>query len=147
MNKGTHFLGFSQILSEEIVPPALPKVLPLEKNQIKFVFLLTYAYLWPKIGVRMKKSWIVSLALVLGSLAAVAGDDVFTVATLNVDGLPSYIGGIHINPDGPGGETWRVGGYLARKGYDIIGVQEDFNYDEELRTPLEETHYCGDWQG
>ena len=95
----------------------------------------------------MMKSWIVSLVLVLGSLAAVAGDDVFTVATLNVDGLPSYIGGIHINPDGPGGETWRVGGYLARKGYDIIGVQEDFNYDEELRTPLEETHYCGDWQG
>ena len=81
-------------------------------------------------------------------LAAVAAaNDTFSVATLNVDGLPTYIGSIHINPDGPGGDTWLVGDYLAQKCYDIIGVQEDFNYDEELRTPLEASHNCGEWQG
>ena len=76
-----------------------------------------------------------------------AGDDVFTVASLNVDGLPTYIGNIHINPDGPGGETVRVGQFLARKGYDLIGVQEDFNYDEELRSVLEPEYCSGQWQG
>ena len=94
----------------------------------------------------MRKSWILSL-LMLCPASAAANDNVFTVATLNVDGLPTYIARIHINPDGPGGDTWLVGGYLARKGYDIIGVQENFNYDEELRTPLAETHDCGEWQG
>ena len=94
----------------------------------------------------MKKFWVISL-LMLSAASVVADDDVFTVATLNVDGLPTHILGININPDGPGGETWRTGGYLAQKGYDIIGVQEDFNYDEELRTPLEMTHNFGEWQG
>ena len=82
-------------------------------------------------------------------LAAISqtADKEFSVATLNVDGLPTYIADIHINPDGPGGETQRVGEFLARKGYDIIGVQEDFNYDEELRQSLELHYNYGDWQG
>lgn len=94
----------------------------------------------------MKKSWIISI-LMLWSASGIADDTVFTVATLNVDGLPADIGPIQINPDGPGDEMWRVGTYLAQKGYDIIGVQEDFNYDEDLRNPLEATHNHGEWQG
>lgn len=98
--------------------------------------------------VKTIKSYIVSLALVLSQPATIAAaNDTFSVATLNVDGLPTYIGSIHVNPDGPGGDTWLVGDYLAQKCYDIIGVQEDFNYDEELRTPLEPSHNCGEWQG
>ena len=103
----------------------------------------------------MKRTWIclIVLSLCLSDAVAgddvftVAGDDVFTVASLNVDGLPAYIGDININPDGPGGETVRVGQFLARKGYDFIGVQEDFNYDDELRSALEPEYSCGLWQG
>ena len=75
----------------------------------------------------MMKSWIVSLVLVLGSLATVAGDDVFTVATLNVDGLPSYIGGIHINPD--------VGSRLKLESHRL---ETDYTYDDG--TPMGD-HY------
>ena len=95
----------------------------------------------------MKRTWICLFVLSLCLSDAMAGDDVFTVASLNVDGLPTYIGNIHINPDGPGGETVRVGQFLARKGYDLIGVQEDFNYDEELRSVLEPEYCSGQWQG
>lgn len=103
----------------------------------------------------MKRTWIclIVLSLCLSDAVAgddvftVAGDDVFTVASLNVDGLPAYIGDININPDGPGGETVRVGQFLARKGYDFIAVQEDFNYDDELRSALEPEYSCGLWQG
>ena len=56
----------------------------------------------------MKKFWMISL-LMLSAASVVADDDVFTVATLNVNGLPTHILGININPDGPGGETWRTG--------------------------------------
>lgn len=81
------------------------------------------------------------------NLAVFADDEVFSVVTLNVDGLPTYFGGIKINPDGPGEETRRTSEYLAKKGYDIIGVQEDFNYDDELRSVLEKDYVYGDWQG
>ena len=91
----------------------------------------------------MKRILICLFVLSLCLPDAIAGEDVFTVASLNVDGLPTYIGNIHINPDGPGGETVRVSQFLARKGYDFIGVQEDFNYDEELRSALEPEYSSG----
>ena len=82
-----------------------------------------------------------------GASAATDGGE-FTVATLNVDGLPTSIWIIPSNPDGPGEEgTKIVSQYLAKKGYDIIGVQEDFNYDSELRSALEEDYDYGLWQG
>ena len=95
----------------------------------------------------MKRILICLFVLSLCLPDAIAGEDVFTVASLNVDGLPTYIGNIHINPYGPGGETVRVSQFLARKGYDFIGVQEDFNYDEELRSALEPEYSSGQWQG
>lgn len=72
----------------------------------------------------------------------------FTVATLNVDGLPEKIAGIKLNSDGPGASgTKRASSYLAAKGYDIIGVQEDFYYHDELRSSLDNAYNRGEWQG
>lgn len=52
----------------------------------------------------------------------------FTCATLNVDGLPSFI-----NSDGPGSEgTKTIGNLMNSIGYDFIAVSEDFTYHDEL---------------
>ena len=94
--------------------------------------------------------WLVVVGI-FGWLPQVAlsqtADSEFSLVTLNVDGLPTYIANIHVNPDGPGGETQRVSEFLARKGFDIIGVQEDFNYDDELRSELLADYDYGDWHG
>lgn len=61
----------------------------------------------------------------------------FRVAALNVDGLPQKIGSIELNADGPGSEgTQKISRYLAAKGYDLIGVSEDFNYHGSLISAL-----------
>ena len=96
--------------------------------------------------------WILLVALlpelVCRTVLAATGDKTLSVATLNVDGLPTKILIIPSNPDGPGENgTKVVSQYLAQKGYDIIGVQEDFNYDSELRSSLEADYDCGLWQG
>lgn len=52
----------------------------------------------------------------------------FTCATLNVDGLPSWI-----NSDGPGLDgTKTIGNLMNSIGYDFIAVSEDFTYHDEL---------------
>lgn len=54
----------------------------------------------------------------------------FTATALNVDGLPSLI-----NNDGPGSNgTKLISTYLKNKGYDIIGISEDFEYHDELKS-------------
>lgn len=54
----------------------------------------------------------------------------FTAAALNVDGLPSLI-----NSDGPGSKgTKLISTYLKNKDYDIIGISEDFEYHDELKS-------------
>ena len=61
----------------------------------------------------------------------------FRVAALNVDGLPQNVGNIKLNADGPGSEgTQKISRYLAAKGYDLIGVSEDFNYHGSLISAL-----------
>ena len=64
--------------------------------------------------------------------------DEFTAVALNVDGLPQKIlGVITINEDGPGSDgTKLISQYLASKGYDFIGVSEDFNYHGSLMSEL-----------
>lgn len=98
-----------------------------------------------------QRIWIITVllsVLTCSSAEAASGDRQFSVATLNVDGLPTKILIISSNPDGPGsGGTEVVSQYLAQKGYDIIGVQEDFNYDSELRSSLEADYDYGEWQG
>jgi len=61
----------------------------------------------------------------------------FSVCALNVDGLPQTVAGIDLNPDGPGSDgTKLISQYLASKGYDFIGVSEDFNYHGSLMSSL-----------
>ena len=69
----------------------------------------------------------------------------FTATALNVDGLPQKIlGFIEVNADGPGSNgTKLISKYLATKGYDIIGVSEDFNYHGSLMSALEDTYASG----
>ena len=56
----------------------------------------------------------------------------FTATALNVDGLPSLI-----NNDGPGSNgTKLISTYLKNKDYDIIGISEDFEYHDELKSDM-----------
>lgn len=65
----------------------------------------------------------------------------FSVCSLNVDGMPESITAIIVpvtlNTDGPGSEGSKlISRYFAQNGFDLIGVQEDFNYDTELKESL-----------
>ena len=72
----------------------------------------------------------------------------FSIATLNVDGLPQKILVAKVNPDGPGGGgSVRIGRYLQKRGYDMVFMQEDFNYHEELTVPLEDDYQMDSWTG
>jgi|GEM_PF-3667174 len=73
----------------------------------------------------------------------------FTIAAMNVDGLPTTkIGSLSLNADGPGEDgTTAIANKLATKGYDIIGVSEDFNYHTQLYTPLKDTYSWGTFSG
>ena len=74
--------------------------------------------------------------------------ETFSIATLNVDGLPQKILVAKVNPDGPGGGgSVRIGRYLLKRGYDMVFMQEDFNYHEELTVPLEDDYQTDDWSG
>ena len=73
--------------------------------------------------------WTISLILSIFVCPTAAGQDAdgqFTIATLNVDGLPQKILVVKVNADGPGnGGTARIGKYLLKKGYDLLMLQED----------------------
>ena len=74
--------------------------------------------------------------------------ETFSIATLNVDGLPQKILVAKVNPDGPGGGgSVRIGRYLQKRGYDLMMMQEDFNYHEELTVPLEDDYQADAWSG
>ena len=93
----------------------------------------------------MKKKYIMTAAAILmgGVLPMLAQEQAeeFTVATLNVDGLPSKLLGITINSDGPGEKyTSEIANYLLQKNYDFVGLQENFNYHDYLFPTLEENY-------
>ena len=68
----------------------------------------------------------------------------FTAAALNVDGLPQKILTIELNADGPGSDgTKLISKYLKQKGYDFIGVSEDFNYHGSLMESLGDEYDSG----
>ena len=95
---------------------------------------------------RLKKilSALLVLCLTLSLLPSVAYalDDqgksgTFTAASMNVDGLPQKIVGITINGDGPGSDgTKAISAKLNEMQWDIIGVSEDFNYNTELMSAM-----------
>ena len=72
----------------------------------------------------------------------------FSMATLNVDGLPQKILVVNSNPDGPGGPgTVRIANYFIKRGYDMMFLQEDFSYHGELEAVLEGTYGLDTWSG
>ncbi len=74
--------------------------------------------------------------------------ETFSIATLNVDGLPQKVLVAKVNADGPGGGgSVRIGRYLQKRGYDMVFMQEDFNYHEELTVPLEDDYLTDSWTG
>ncbi len=69
----------------------------------------------------------------------------FSVCTLNVDGLPAFD---FVNNDGPDTEfTTVISRYLADKAFDFIGVQENFNFDPELGRCLIANYDHDNWAG
>ena len=77
----------------------------------------------------------------LACLPSLAVGETFSVATLNVDGLPLQVMSVDVNPDGPGSEgTKLISQYLAAKNYDMVFFQEDFNYHDELTTSLADNY-------
>ena len=76
----------------------------------------------------------------------------FKAAALNVDGLPpqfdAVVTQIDMNPDGPQeAGTERMSELISEKGWNIIGVSEDFNYNEELMSQLTNYYSSGTWRG
>ena len=96
------------------------------------------------------KLWMTAAIFTIsGTLASYAQDaGTFSIATLNVDGLPKKILIATVNPDGPGGSgSVRVGNYFKKRGYDMVFMQEDFNYHEELTVPMEDDYQLDSWSG
>ena len=96
------------------------------------------------------KLWMTAAILIIsGTLEGHAQETgTFNIATLNVDGLPQKILVAKVNPNGPGGGgSVRIGSYLQKRGYDMVFMQEDFNYHEELTVPLEDDYQMDSWSG
>lgn len=80
-------------------------------------------------------------------------EEIFSVVTLNVDGLPKTINimGLYkatVNEDGPGAKyTPHISQYLANMNYDFISVQENFNYDSQLYSSLSANYDRDAWSG
>lgn len=108
-----------------------------------------YCQLDPAMRYFLISTIIVGLVL-CGRLTAWGQDsgERFTVATLNVDGLPQKILMVKVNADGPGNAgTARIGKYLMKKGYDLVMLQEDFNYHDVLSVILEDDYKMDEWSG
>lgn len=77
----------------------------------------------------------------------------FTAASLNVDGLPTInidLFNVHVNPDGRGEQGAKdISKYLmmSNKRYDLLAVQEDFNFNSELVSEFGNTYGQGTWRG
>ena len=97
----------------------------------------------------MKKLLMLTAVWLTGLMTGHAQEaETFSIATLNVDGLPQKILVVKVNPDGPGGGgSVRIGRYLQKRGYDMVFMQEDFNYHEELTVPLEDEYQTDAWSG
>jgi len=72
----------------------------------------------------------------------------FSVATLNVDGLPGKIAFFNLNADGPQAVgSLRISNYLAKKNCDILCLQENFNYRWEIWSQLLFKYQKDEWSG
>ena len=94
--------------------------------------------------------FLIASLLLCGNLLASDQQDneQFSIATLNVDGLPQKILVLKVNADGPGDAgTARIGKYLMQKKYDLVMMQEDFNYHGVLSVLLEDDYKFDTWTG
>ena len=94
--------------------------------------------------------WITAAILSCGLTPVMAQDapEEFSVATLNVDGLPQKLLVVKVNPDGPGdGGSARIGKYLLQKNYDLMFLQEDFNFHNIISVFLEDAYKMDEWSG
>ena len=85
----------------------------------------------------MKHFYPKALALLFTSLCAVSAlaqsNQTFSVTTLNADGLPAKILFVSVNEEGPGEKYTRViSQYLTEHQVDFVGLQENFNFNDEL---------------
>ena len=75
--------------------------------------------------------------------------ETFTLATLNVDGMPQQILFFDVNTEGPAEKYSPViARYMLSKKFDIILTQENFNYNAQLTAPFDSAGYRHDiWGG
>ena len=106
-----------------------------------------------KIFTKAKRAAVAALVAVgVGGVPTVEAETAvkttFTVCPLNVDGLPTAILGIQINPDGKGADgATAIGNYLKAKGIDVLAFSEDFNYHSNLIAPLSDDYTIGTYRG
>lgn len=95
----------------------------------------------------MKKILLSAFFAFVGLTTATA-DNTFKVCALNVDGLPSKVLVIDINPDSKGaaGAT-AIGQKLVTMGYDVVGLAEDFDFHSDLIAPLQNDFHIATYQG
>ena len=93
------------------------------------------------------------LAVCALAVQASAQNKSFTVAAMNVDGMPRSIkiAGIYtvtLNPDAKeeAGAT-AIGQKLASKGFDYIAVSEDFNYNDQILEQIGDAYASGTHRG
>lgn len=102
---------------------------------------------------QMIKKLFLFVAALFGVLSSVkAGNETFTVCTYNVDGLPDSITvmgvKVALKKDGAGESgSVKIGKYLSETSYDLIGVNEDFQYHNSLLLNMGDKYDCGTWQG
>ena len=88
-----------------------------------------------------------ALSLVLTTAAQQSAEQ-FSVASLNVAGLPQKILFINVNAKGPGSMgSLQIGKYLSDRHYDMVFTQEDFNYHNELTFLLKNDYQIDTWSG
>ena len=91
---------------------------------------------------------LVALFATIGMHAQTTVSKTFTACALNIDGLPQTMAGITVNGDGPGAAgTQAIGQYIVKKGIDILGLSEDFNYNGDLIVGLQNNYQMGTWRG
>ncbi len=96
------------------------------------------------------KTWMTALLFfaVAGTTATAQTAEQFSVSTLNVDGLPKRILVFKVNADGPGDDgSARIGKYFQKKGYDLVFMQEDFNYHRVITVLMEDDYKFDTWTG
>lgn len=102
----------------------------------------------------MKKYSFIALGLLLACFSCMKNQEqplpekTFSVATLNVDGLPEKVLFLKVNPDGPGAYyTPAIGAYLITMDCDFVGLQENFNFSKSLFVVTNPVFAHDEWQG